>query len=91
MPQHPTPVSPTVSTSPTDFQTRLLTRLDEIIGLLEILADRDDFPDPSLLLAMDEDEVPYGMARGDAQGAPGGASCHATIQNHQSKIQNEPP
>jgi len=43
-----------VPPNPTDFQTRLLTRLDEIIGLLEILTDRDDFPDPSLLLAMDE-------------------------------------
>ena len=55
MSQHPTPVPP----APTDFQTRLLARLDELIGLLEILADRDDFPDPSRLLAMDEDEVPY--------------------------------
>ena len=64
MSQHPTPHPP----APTDFQTRLLTRLDEIIGLLEtlttILVDRDDedaffLPDPAMLLGMDDDEVPY--------------------------------
>ena len=64
MPQHPTPHPP----APTDFQTHLLTRLDEIIGLLETLTttltDRDDedaffLPDPAMLLGMDDDEVPY--------------------------------
>ena len=64
MPQHATPYPH----APSDFQTHLLTRLDEIIGLLETmtttLVDRDDedtffLPDPAMLLGMDEDEVPY--------------------------------
>ena len=61
MPQHPTPHPPTL----TDFQSQLLTRLDEIIGLLETLTtSRDDedayfLPDPAMLLALDEDEIPY--------------------------------
>ena len=53
--------------APTDFQTQLLTRLDEIIGLLETLTttlvDRENedayFPDPAMLLGLDDDEVPY--------------------------------
>ena len=53
MPQHATPYPP----APTDFQTQLLTRLDEIIGLQETLtttlADREDEDNANFLAGID--------------------------------------
>ena len=72
MPQHATLHPPITQPDPADFHTHLLThlltRLDEIIGLLDALttalADRAEeedayFPDPSMLLGLDEEELPF--------------------------------